>query len=86
MAPPPIRMTTPAARPCPSVSISNRSDDNAMKIDCSGTTDITAVSTAIGTAATAPAMQPWQRTSGHGTGAAGDQQQHRLTERQGVRR
>ena len=69
---------------CPSVSMSNRSGDNAMKIDCSGTTDMTTVSTAIGTPAAAPAMQPWQRASRHRPGAPGDHQQHRLTEAQRV--
>ncbi len=55
-----------------------------MKIDCSGTTDITAASTAIGTPAAAPAISPGSWTPGHRTGAAGDQQQYRLAQRQRV--
>ena len=64
--------------------MSNRSDDNAMKIDCSGTTDITTVSAAIGTAAAAPASSPGSGRPRHGAGAAGDQQQYRLTEAQRI--
>ena len=64
--------------------MSRNAGDSAIKIGCSGTTDITPASAAIGTPAAAPASTPAKRTSGHCAGATGDQQQHRLPEAQRV--
>ena len=64
--------------------MSNRSADNAMKIGCSGTIDITTASAAIGAPAAAPASNPGSGRPRHRAGTARDQQQRRLPEAQHI--
>ncbi len=84
IAPPPIRMATPAARPSCSVSMSNRSADNAMKIACSGTIDITTASIGDRRARRGAGEQSRKRAPRHRAGTARDQQQRRLPEAQHI--